>query len=182
MGLILYELTGVDLLILELLDYCQFPSLWTLIFLSFALHFLLFFVSNMHYAQRGTSYFKSRSVYCRNPSFSSLNMDLVWRLETLPFQNYNYCCKRDINSGNMILSIFLVWYFFIRLYNPLMILELIQYMTHSLIWVIYWFEEFLSYYRFVSSQELNDGQSFIMIIGDYIYQIHHLIVTLISLS
>ena len=78
-------------------------------FFPFFVHYLLLSVPNIHDVQRGKSSFKYKNIDGRNPSFSSLNMDLICRWDNLSCQYLNLFCKGDNTSGNMILSIFLVW-------------------------------------------------------------------------
>ena len=101
-------------------------------FFPFVIHCFLLDVPNMHNAQRGTSSFKYKNRFGRNPSFYSLNMDFGCRRNNFPFQNLNSCCKGDRTSVNMRFWIFNMWYSLITLYNPLGRLELIQCMTHYL--------------------------------------------------
>ena len=74
-GLSLDDLTVFGIPRLQLLAYCQFIFLLTLIY------FLLLSIAvpNMHGAQRDKSYFKSRNLDGGAPSFSGINMDLGWR-------------------------------------------------------------------------------------------------------
>ena len=73
----------------------------------------------MNDAHRGTSYFKYINIGGSNPSFASLNMDLGWRRDNISCQDFNYCCKCDSNSGNMMLSICSCLRFLIHFYSPL---------------------------------------------------------------
>ena len=103
--------------------------------LIFFIRCLLLAVPSMNDSQRGTEYFKSRNIVGRTPSFASLNIYLGWRWYNLSCQYFNSCCKGDINSRDIMLSIFLVWDSFIYLYSLLNKLELIKYLAHSLNWV-----------------------------------------------
>ena len=87
--------------------------------LPFFLHYIQLSVTNMNYSQRNTSYFNYINSDGRNPSFASLNMDLVWMWDKFSCQDLNSRCKFDRTTGNMMLSIFCVWYYLIHLYSPL---------------------------------------------------------------
>ena len=92
-----------------LVDHYFFPSF---------LYFLLLDVPNMHDAHRVTSSFKSINIDGRNPSISSLNMDMGWRWDNLSCQYFNFYCKGYRTYVNMMFSFFL-WYSLIRIYSPL---------------------------------------------------------------
>ena len=74
-------------------------------YFPFVICCLLLDVTNTHDAQRGTSYFKSRNLDWRTPSFAILNIDLWWRWDNFSCLDLNSCCKGDRASGNMVLYI-----------------------------------------------------------------------------
>ena len=88
-------------------------------FLPFFLHCLLLSSPNMHNAQRGTSYFKSRNLDGRTPSFASINTNLVWRLDSLSWQGLNPYCKGIVPLEKWYYQFVLVWDSLIHWYNNL---------------------------------------------------------------
>ena len=91
--------------------------------LPFVIYYLLLAVTSMDDTQRSTSSFKSINLDGMTSSFSILNMDLGWRWDNLSYQDLNSCLKGDSTPGNIIFSIFLVWYSLINLFNPMRKLE-----------------------------------------------------------
>ena len=77
MSLIMDDLTGVGLLRLQLLDYCQFIYFWAWIYSLFLYIAFSLLLKKMYDTQRGASYLKYINIDIRNPSFASFNMDLV---------------------------------------------------------------------------------------------------------
>ena len=111
-------------------SFCVNPDL-----LPFVVYFCLVFGPNMHDAQRVTSSFRSRNSFGGTPWFACLNMNLGCKWDNLSFQCFSSCWKCESTSGNMMFSIFLVWYSWIHWYNPLRKFQLMQRMSHSLICV-----------------------------------------------
>ena len=91
-------------------------------------HFVIYFyvldIPSMHYSQIGTLSFRSRNIFVRTPSFDNLKTDLGCKWDNLSYQYLNSCCKGDSTSGNMMLSIFILWEYWINWYNPPRKLEL----------------------------------------------------------
>ena len=105
MGLILAELTElVYQARISWLIFSSFPyGPW---FILFCYPLPYTWCSNNEWCKIVTQSFISRNRYVRTPSFASLNMDLLWRLDNLSCQDLNSCCKGDNSYGNMILSIY----------------------------------------------------------------------------
>ena len=163
----------------EIADSILF-SVYFIIYLylfPFVIHWLLLDVLTIHDAQRGTSSFNYRNLDWRTPTFSSLNMDLRWRWDKFPYQDFNYCCKGDNTSvKHDIINLFLC--------EIILFVNIILWgnWNWSNVWHIPGFEELLNNYHCVFYKEINDVLIDTRIIVVYVHQIHQLIVSLISVS
>ena len=73
-------------------------------FFPIFLNCLLLSVPNMNYVQKGTSYFRSRNLDGRNPTFYSQSIYLGWMWDNFSYQDLNPFYKGDNSFWNMIFS------------------------------------------------------------------------------
>ena len=103
-------------------------------------------------------------------------MYLGWKWDDLSYQ--------DLDSFLKVIVHLEAWYSHFFLCANIWLVDIILWVNFnwSYIYHILLFEKLLSYYHFFSSRELNSLLSAISIIGIYIPQIHHSILSLISVS